>query len=123
MSFYEIVRHLCYERGISLYTMSKDIHISNGTVSAWKQGSFPQGETLKKIADYFGVSTDYLMTGKQPEAIATYDADLEIFTSIDALKNRDIRRIVLRLSTATKEDIGKVSEMLDILSIGGSVDV
>ena len=122
MGFYDIVRELCYSRGISLSTMAKDINISTGTVSAWKQGSYPQGETLKKVADYFGVPTDYLMTGEKPKAYLTYDEDVEIFTSIEALKDKDIRRIVLRLNRATKSDVLKVIEMLDVLQIGGSVD-
>ncbi|MBQ7283973.1 MAG: helix-turn-helix transcriptional regulator, partial [Oscillospiraceae bacterium] len=35
----------------------------------WKNGSVPTGETLQKLADYFGVSVDYLLneeTKKSP---------------------------------------------------------
>ena len=35
-------------------------------MSDWKRGrSTPKTENMKKIADYFGVTVDYLMTGKK----------------------------------------------------------
>ncbi|MPN11830.1 hypothetical protein SDC9_159138 [bioreactor metagenome] len=35
-------------------------------LSEWKKGSYtPKQDKLQKIADYFGVTVDYLMTGKE----------------------------------------------------------
>ena len=39
-----------------------DLNLSRGSFSAWeRRGTIPSGETLTKIADYFGVSVDYLL--------------------------------------------------------------
>lgn len=122
MTFYETVKSLCIKRGISLSTMADEIKISNGTISAWKQGSNPNSSTVRKIADFFNVTTDYLMTGGA-DAIETFDDDTEIFTAIETLKDKDIRRLVLKLRRASHSEVMKVIEMLEIFQIGGSVDV
>lgn len=50
------------ERKISASKLAKDNNISTGNVSDWKMGrSNPKTETLIKIADYLGVSIDYLV--------------------------------------------------------------
>lgn len=39
--------------------------MSKGSISSWRAGSIPKGETLNKIAEYFNVTTDYLLNGVQ----------------------------------------------------------
>ena len=65
---YEIFEQLLQKYGISAYKVSKTTGVTQSTLSDWKRGrSTPKSENMKKIADYFGVSIDYLMTGKEPE--------------------------------------------------------
>ena len=121
--FYDTIKELCKRRGVSLSQMAKDIHISTGTVQAWKMGSVPQGATLKKLTDYFEVSTDYLLTGSDvPKVVVTYDPDAEIFACIEMLKDERIRKLLLKLKRASAEDLSKVIGMIDVLGIGGEVD-
>jgi transcriptional regulator with XRE-family HTH domain len=121
--FYDTIKELCKRRGVSLSQMAKDIHISTGTVQAWKMGSVPQGATLKKLTDYFEVSTDYLLTGSDaPKVVVTYDPDVEIFECIEMLKDERIRKLLLKLKRASAEDLSKVIGMIDVLGIGGEVD-
>ena len=35
--------------------------MGSGNLSKWKAGGIPKGDTLSKLADYFHVSTDYLL--------------------------------------------------------------
>lgn len=63
---YNIFAKLLEKNEIKAATVARDTGISNGTFSDWKNGrSTPGPKTLKKIADYFNVSVDYLMTGKE----------------------------------------------------------
>lgn len=39
---------------------------SSGTVTGWKNGAAPRQGVLRKLADYFGVSTEDLLTGDSP---------------------------------------------------------
>lgn len=62
MSTVDFILSLLQERGISQYSFSKEVGISSGNLSDWKAGrSAPKLEAIKKIADYFNVSVDYLL--------------------------------------------------------------
>ena len=60
--FYERLQDLCKERGEKLTTVVVEIlGMSRGNLSRWKNGGIPKGDTLSTLAEYFGVSTDYLL--------------------------------------------------------------
>lgn len=66
--FYDIFSELCKQACISPYKFSQATGIGQSTISMWKKkNATPQGDTLQKVANYFGVSTDYLLTGKEPQ--------------------------------------------------------
>ena len=65
---YDIFEQLLQKRGITPYRVSKDTGVTQTALSNWKTGkSVPTTKTLQKIADYFGVTIDYLMTGETRE--------------------------------------------------------
>lgn len=65
---YEIYCKLRDETGVRDADVSKSTGITKSTFSDWKSGrSTPKQDKLQKIADYFGVSLEYLMTGKAAE--------------------------------------------------------
>ena len=58
---YEIFEKLLRKRHTTAYRVAKDTGVTTATLSSWKQGKYtPKLEKLQKIADYFGVSPDYL---------------------------------------------------------------
>lgn len=60
--FYDLFCDLCKEKGISVTKATVEIGLSRTIGTKWKRtGATPNGETLNRIADYFGVSTDYLL--------------------------------------------------------------
>lgn len=62
---YEIFERLCKEKGVTAYRVCKETGLTTATISNWKAGRYtPKQEKMQKIADYFGVSLVYLMTGK-----------------------------------------------------------
>ncbi len=62
---YEIFERLCKEKGVTAYRVCKETGLTTATISNWKAGRYtPKQEKMQKIADYFGVSLIYLMTGK-----------------------------------------------------------
>lgn len=65
---YKIFEELCAKKNVTPYRVGKATGIATSTFSDWKNGhSTPKQDKLKKIANYFGVSVDYLMTGQEPE--------------------------------------------------------
>ena len=62
MKTVEIINGLLKQRGISAAKMMSELGFSSGLYSQWKSGKQkPSREKLDKIADYFGVSIDYLL--------------------------------------------------------------
>ena len=63
---YEIFIQLLQKYGVTPYKISKETGISQTTLSNWKSGrSIPKTESMQKIADFFGVTLEYLLTGKE----------------------------------------------------------
>lgn len=63
---YEIFEKLCMAHNVTPYRVCKDTGITTASISNWKAGRYsPKVEKLQKIADYFGVTVEYLMTGKE----------------------------------------------------------
>ncbi len=59
---------LCSQKGVSPSKAAMDAGFSKSLISKWKskQEIVPSSEVLQKIADYFGVSVDYLL-GKEKQ--------------------------------------------------------
>ncbi len=66
MTVFERIEELRKSTGISQGKLEKELGFSNGSISKWKN-STPKSDRLQKLADYFGVSVEYLMTGKENE--------------------------------------------------------
>lgn len=63
---YSIFEELLQKYGVSTYKVSKETGIAQSVFSSWKNGiSTPKQDKMQKIADYFGVSVDYLISGKE----------------------------------------------------------
>ncbi len=81
--FWERFYNLCLRTGKRPNPVGKEIGLSSGIISKWKNGGIPNGETLMKLAKYFDVSIDYLL-GLSPfikingELVAMEYTDLEL---------------------------------------------
>ena len=72
-------------RNIKDSQVAKETGITKSTFSEWKSGKYtPKQDKLQKIADFFGVTIDYLMTG-------TEDTTKE-YPQLNARDERDISR-------------------------------
>jgi len=68
--FLQRLNNLILSKKITKNKMLTDLGLSKNSFVDWKQrGTIPNGETLKKIADYFGVSVDYLLGKENASAI------------------------------------------------------
>ena len=113
--FWERFVQLCAERNTKPNPVAKELGISSGAVTNWKNGAVPQSATLKRIADYFGVSTSYLLgIVDDPDPIALIDPSKKsppIIEMIDeAMKD---------LSEEDLEDLNKYIDFLRSKRRGG----
>ena len=61
----ERIRELREKRGFSIAEASRKISVSPSTFRDWEYGREIKGEPYVKIANYFGVSLNYLLTGQK----------------------------------------------------------
>ena len=98
--------------------------ISPTTFSDWKSGkSAPKQDKIQKIADYFGVTIKYLMTGKEdiveqkitsvsPERALDIEVEHDVDVMMEKLKNGE--EVVFRFNgdTAGDEDMESIKSSL-----------
>ena len=61
MMFWNRFEGLCKENKCKPNNVMQALGLSAATATKWKNGSIPNGDALQKVADYFNVSTDYLL--------------------------------------------------------------
>lgn len=61
LMFYEIFLSLCQSKNCKPTNVVSELGFSSGNLSKWKGGSQPHGNSLKRLAEYFNVTTDYLL--------------------------------------------------------------
>ncbi len=60
--FSERLKELRLERGLSIQALSKLVDIGVASICRWENGKADiRGEQLCRLADFFGVSTDYIL--------------------------------------------------------------
>ncbi|MEK5521875.1 helix-turn-helix transcriptional regulator [Heyndrickxia sp. FSL W8-0423] len=60
MSLVQRVKYLCRHRKITVAALERTLEFGNGTIRKW-DNAYPSADKLKKVADYFGVTVDYLL--------------------------------------------------------------
>lgn len=110
---YAVFEKLCELSHITPYKVGKATGIATSTLSDWKNGkSVPKQDKMQKIADYFGVSIDYLTTGKKTEfEIRGQEADLLVTIRHDKEMLNALEKFY-KLSSRQKKHI---FELIDLL--------
>lgn len=107
------IRQLCKAQGIAVSKLERDLGFSNGYLSPGKVSRLPHDRAVK-IAEYLGIDSEELLSGKQEKPAISEDDELN--TYLDALKNREEMRILFSLTaSATKEDVEKAVKIIEAL--------
>lgn len=111
---YEIYCELRDARGMKDADVARETGITKSTFSDWKNGrSNPKDAKLQKIADLFGVSVDYIRTGKEKEGGEKYYLNDETAEMAQALfENRELRVLFDAAKDASPEDLKTTYDML-----------
>lgn len=74
--FYDVYCALCEKNGLTPSGAASKIGFNRASVTVWKNtGKAPKQELLLKIADFFGVTTDYLLTGDENKKAPTQEGE------------------------------------------------
>ena len=110
-SLFEKIKELCQKRGISINSLEETLGYSRNTIYSMKSKK-PNAERLQEIADYFNVSTDYLLGRTDNPAIANND-------TIAGYTSDDLRKMAENAKTfdgkpLTEEDIDAIQNIIEI---------
>lgn len=88
--------NLCNEHNIKPNPLAKELGISSGTLTGWKNGSSPRDTAVQKIANYFNVSPEYLLgKSNQKEKPSTNDEELNRLLKItDNLSDENLQKLL-----------------------------
>lgn len=92
--FYDKFVELCSVRRISPTAASKEIGFAKSNLTAWKNGiAEPNTKLAVKIADYFGVTTDYLFEKETKKAPPITDDELELIMKMRTLSTSHVEQV------------------------------
>lgn len=74
MNSVERVKSICKERKIPVSRLEKDLGYANGYIGQLRKGVLPD-DRLVEIAEYLGITTNYLLTGEQKEKAPTPEGE------------------------------------------------
>lgn len=93
--FWDNYVRLCKEHDISPSAAGAAIGVTYAAVSKWKKGTIPNGMTLQKIADYFGVSVAYLMGEDESAARESLEANTETILRLTESAEENIMQMLM----------------------------
>ena len=97
---YEIFEKLLKEKNVKVADITRATGIASSTFTDWKKGRYtPKQDKLQKIADYFGVTIDYLMNGEEKEWTP----------ALTEKDEKDLDKKVENLLNAVDSDAGKLA--------------
>ena len=109
---YEVFERLLQKFGVTAYQVSKATGISQSTLSNWKaRRNLIRGDKAQKIADYFGVSVDYLMTGEEKEGDKYYLNDETAQVAQEIFENKELRALFDVQRDMEPEDLKALHQM------------
>lgn len=76
--FYDNYVKLCEGKGEKPTPVAQKLGCSSSNVALWKKGSVPRSATLNKIADYFGVTPQFLLFGETDDQGIKKDLPKEV---------------------------------------------
>ena len=111
-------------KGISQYDLANVLNLSRGQISNYELGSRqPDYETLTIIADFFDVSTDYLLgrtDDPSPSDVRQHVNDDDALEYLDEMHKRPEMKTLFQVGRkASKEDIETAITIIEALKKKG----
>lgn len=96
MEFKDRLRLAMKEKGITSYRIGMETSVSRQSVDSYLKGTIPQSDTIAILADYLGVTSDWLISGeedapnKNVKTLTLYDVDAAAgYESFDVMISKE----------------------------------
>lgn len=109
---YEVFDELRKKKGVNVSTVSREAGVPLSTLTDWKAGRYtPKLDKMQKIADYFGVTVDYLTSGQDIKEVY-YESESTAEIAQEIFENPDLRVLFDAARDADPEDLKTTYDML-----------
>lgn len=115
---FEKIKSLAKKQGISLNTLEDRVGLGKNYIYSLKNKKTPSAEHISKIADYFNVSTDYLLGRTDNPSIAKDTVTTPDGRVVD-LSNLRERVVLFDGKPLSDDDVDKIAQIIK-LSLGVS---
>ena len=96
---------MCESRNMKVGKLEREIKLANGTIGRWNEDTYPNSQTLASIADYFGVTTDWLLDREE---------EIDITDELERLhKDPQLKMLLSSSAKLTKEDLKFLQQLAD----------
>ena len=110
MNLKERIKTLCKENGITVNKLEKTLGFGTGYV-AKLENSVPNTAKIQLIADYFKVTVDYLMTGKETRfTVEQASIDVQL-----ARQQKRIKEYMLKFANLSDDKRNQIMSLIDML--------
>lgn len=120
LSFADTLKSIRKEKNVTQEELAKVLNMKRTSISGYETGrKEPDFKTLSEIADYFNVSTDYLLGRSavrysMEELNDSLQKDNELASFVHELvSNYDVKAISKKLMK--QKDLSKIKKILDLL--------
>lgn len=97
MSLSRKLKQLRKEHKITQVDLAKVIGVERSSVGKYETGTMPSAEVLTSIAEYFGVTTDYLLGVSESQRPPKNNAEVQKIISalpLDLLDDEELQKLV-----------------------------
>ncbi len=124
MSFYNNLEELCKKKKITLAALARELGLSNSATTYWKRGSIPKYETLKKIADYFEITIEELLSLSDGEKMNISSAVYQLTTKAGKEPEEASKMIIERqLVNMEMDKLVEAERQMDSLIVSSFKDI
>ena len=104
MDAVERIKELCKERGIAISRLERALGFANGYIGGLRKGTLP-ADRMQKVAEYLGVSPQYLMGGEEQPQSGYYISMDTMLMAQELLSNRELKLLFDATKGATPEQL------------------
>ncbi|KRL01430.1 helix-turn-helix domain-containing protein [Liquorilactobacillus capillatus] len=101
MTAVDRIKKLAKDQKMSVYELEEELGFGRNTIYQWTKRT-PSAERVRKVADYFGVSIDYIMGRSQSS---------DAYPEIDLADTEDVI-LTFEGKTIPQEDIELIKQLL-----------
>lgn len=111
------LKELRMNAGYTGEEVGRMLQVSKSAISMWEKDlRSPSADLIERFADIYGVSTDYIITGRESNAPKGYYHDQEATEYAEYLRTRPHAKILFSASKdMTKEDMEEAVRYIEYL--------